>query len=57
MLFPYEFGVEIGLEGFFIHIADGEVGVGIHDDAVLVHLLNHREVNDVGAVDAHETVG
>ena len=45
------------MERFFIEVADGEIGVGIHDDAVLVDLLNLGEVDDVRAVDAHEIIG
>ena len=57
MLFPEEFGVEIFLEGVPVHVADGEIGVSIHDDTVLVDLHDLREVDNVGTVNPHEMVG
>ena len=57
MLFAEEFSVEIVLEGVFIHLPDREVGISIHDDTVLIDLLNFCKVDDVGAMDAHESVG
>ena len=45
------------MEAFLIQVADGKIGLGIHDDAVLVDLLNLVEVDDIGAMDAHERVG
>ena len=51
MLFAEEFSVEIVLEGVFIHLPDREVGISIHDDTVLIDLLNLSEVDDVGAME------
>ena len=45
------------LEGLFVHIPNGEIGLCIHDDAVFVHLLNLMEVDDIRTVDAHEVFG
>ncbi len=45
------------LEGLFVHIPDGEIGLCVHDDAVLVYLQNLMEVHDIGTVDAHEVFG
>ena len=52
-----ELGIEILLKGFFIKVANGEVSICIHDDAVLVHFLNLGEIDDVGTVYAHEIIG
>ena len=57
MLFSEVFGVEIFLEGVPVHVADGEIGVSIHDDMVLVDLHDLREVDNVGTVNPHEMVG
>ena len=54
--FPQESGIQISLENLFIHIPYGEVGLGVHDDTIFVHLLNLVEVDDVGAVNAHEVI-
>lgn len=54
MLFPQELRVQIFIEGFLVIIADRQVGVGIHDDAVFVHLLYLLQVDDVRAVYTHE---
>ena len=56
-LFTKKFSVEILLESVFIHIANGQIGVLVHDDTVLVDLLNLLEVNDIRTVDAHEIGG
>ena len=53
-LFPDELAVEIAVEGLTIVVANGEIGVGIHDDAVFVDFTNAVEVDDITAVDAHE---
>ena len=45
------------MERFLVHVADGQVSLAIHDDTILVDLLNLGEVDDVGTVDAHEIVG
>ena len=57
MLFPEEFGVEILLEGIPVHVSDGEIGFSIHDDTVLVDLLDLREIDDIRTVNPHEIVG
>jgi hypothetical protein len=57
MLFPEESGVEILLEGVPVHVADGEIGVSIHDDTVFVDLLDLREIDDIRTVNPHEIVG
>ena len=56
-LFAKKFRVEVILERFLVHIADGKIGVAVHDDAVFVDLQNLVEVDDVGTVDAHEILG
>ena len=56
-LFAQKHGVKILLEGLFVHIPDGKKCLCIHDDAVLVYLLNLMEVNNIGTVDAHEVSG
>ena len=56
-LFAKKHGVKILLEGLFVHIPDGEIGLCVHDDAVLVDLLNLMEVDDLGTVDAHKVFG
>ena len=53
-LFPQELRVEVVVERLLVVVADGQIGVGIHDDAVLVHLLYLFQVDDVGTVYAHE---
>ena len=45
------------MERFFVHVANGQVGVSVHNDAVLVHLLNLCKIDDIGAMDAHKIVG
>ena len=45
------------MERFFIHIANGQISVSVHDDAVFVQLLDFVEINDIGAMDAHKVVG
>ena len=45
---------EVVVELFFVVVADGQVGVCVYDDTVLVDLLYLLEVDDVAAVDAHE---
>ena len=57
MLFSEVFGVEIFLEGVPVHVADGEIGVSIHDHTVLVDLQDLREVDDIRTVNPHEIVG
>ena len=52
--FPDKFRLEVGVEGIAVHVADGQVGVGIHDYAVFVHLLYLLQIDDVRAVNAHE---
>ena len=39
------------------HLANRQIGVGIHDDTVLVDFLNLGEVDDVRTVDTHKRVG
>ena len=45
------------LERVFIHVANGQIGVCVHDDAVFIDLLNHIQIDDIGAVYAHKIVG
>lgn len=54
ILFSNKFRFEIVHEGLPIEVADGQIGVGIEDDAVLVHFLYLFQIDDVGTVDAHE---
>lgn len=53
-LLSQEAGVKVPLEGFAIHVADRQVGVAIHDDAVLVDFGDVVKIDDVGAVNTHE---
>ena len=54
-LFANKLAVDVGIEGVFIHVADGQIGVGVHDDTILVYLLYLSQVDDIRAVDTHET--
>ena len=45
------------LECIFIHVANGQISLFVHDDAILVDLLNALEIDDIRAVNAHEVVG
>ena len=56
MLATQELGAYVLLEGIFIQVADRKVGISIHDDTVLVHLLNLSEVDDIGTVYAHKII-
>lgn len=46
-LFYQESLFQIVLEHFLIYVSDGQIGVFVHDDAVLVHLLYFVEIDDV----------
>ena len=56
MLATQELGAYVLLKGIFVQVANRKVSISIHNDTVLVHLLNHSEVNDIGTVYAHEVI-
>ena len=57
VLFCQYLAVQVGHEGVLVVVADGEGGVALKDDVVLLDLADFVQVDDVGAVDAHEGVG
>ena len=57
MLATQELSAYVLLKSILVQVADGKIGIYIHDDTVLVHLLNLSEVDDIGTVYAHEVLG
>ena len=49
-----ETGLDVPVELLLVAVADGQERLGVEYDAVLVHLLDLVEVDDVGTVYAHE---
>ena len=67
LLFPQILGVQISLEGFFVEVADRKESLFVKrpalcdtclskNDAILVHLLYLVQIDDIGAMNAHEVV-
>ena len=45
------------MESFLVHVANGQIGIAVHDDTVLVDLMNLGQIDNVGTVNTHEIVG
>ena len=52
-----EFLLEVFVECIFVEVANGQRRVGVEDDAVFVDLADFLEIDDIGAMDAHEEGG
>lgn len=55
-LLSEELAIEIGHKGVLVEVTDGQCHLRCHDDMTLVHLDNALQVDDIGAVGAHELV-
>ena len=56
MLFAYKFILNVLEEFFPVQVADGDVGVFVHDDAQAGYFLYFFQIDNVGTVYPHEKV-
>ena len=56
VLFSQDFMVQVVHERILVVVADGQCRVGVKDDMVFLYLADFIQVDDKGAVDAHEHV-